>query len=56
MGNLIEAIEDDIRQYESLCKYYNEKPVIAEYGVDPYCKHAWDLQKKYTKEIKNRRK
>lgn len=49
MGDLRSAIYDDIKQYEELCEYFNEKPVYCKRGsgVDPYCSHSHKLQKRW---------
>lgn len=49
MGDLRSAIYDDMKEYEELCKYFNEKPVYCKRGsgVDPYCSHAHKLKKQY---------
>jgi len=51
MGSIISAINDDIDEYESLCKFYFEKPVGDKYGIDPYCEHAKELKKRHRKEL-----
>jgi len=57
MTDLRSAIYDDIEEYEALCRYYNEEPVIDKHGPNPYCKHAAELEKRYrNRKIKNRKK
>lgn len=50
MTDLRTAIHDDIEWYTYLCKYFNEKPRVDKYGVDPYCKHRYKLGERHTKE------
>jgi hypothetical protein len=52
MGSIISAIYDDIEKYESLCKFYFEKPVKDRYGVDPYCEHAQELRQRHINELR----
>ena len=47
MGSIIGAIADDIKQYEELCIYFNEKPVCDKQGPNPYCSHSHKLQKRW---------
>ncbi len=49
MGDLRGAIADDMKEYEKLCSYFNEKPVYCKHGsgVDPYGSHAHKLKKLY---------
>lgn len=46
MGNIFEAIDDDINEYMRLCSKYGEKPKTDKQGVNPYCEHAHELQKR----------
>ncbi len=56
MSDMLSAIHDDIDTYVSLCKKYGVKPKCDSHGVDPYCKHADELNKRARKEweIKNK--
>jgi hypothetical protein len=47
MGDLRSAIHDDIKQYEKLCGYFNEKIVYDKHGPNPYCSHSHKLQKRW---------
>jgi len=52
MGNIFEAIDDDINEYIRLCDKYGEKPKTDEHGINPYCDHAHELQKRQQEEWK----
>jgi hypothetical protein len=52
MGNIFEAIDGDINEYIRLCDKYKEKPKTDEHGINPYCDHAHELQKRQQEEWK----
>lgn len=52
MGNILEAIDDDINEYIRLCSKYGEKPKTDKQGVNPYCDHANELANRQREEWK----
>lgn len=60
MGSIISAINDDIKEYEYLCKKFNEKPQSSPdaYGnmlLDCYGKHAMELKERNRLEWLNKK-
>lgn len=54
MSDLRTAIEEDTQEYIRLCRKYGETPQKDKQGVNPYCKHAYDLEDRYRAEFKNK--
>lgn len=56
MGDILSKIQDDINEYESLCRKYEEEVVYSQtrWGdkcQDCYGKHAMKLQERKRKEM-----
>jgi hypothetical protein len=60
MSNIISAIQDDMDEYEDLCREYGETPIRTpdRWGnmlVDCYGKHAQDLKRRARLEYEQER-
>lgn len=51
MGSILSAISDDIDEYLSLCRQYNENVISNNGSPDCYGEHAKSLKKRYRDEI-----
>lgn len=44
MSDSLKSMYDDVGRYVRLCERYGEKPRGDEFGIDPYCDHARNLE------------